>query len=152
MFEIKIHCESSCDNKGFGFWSFNIILEDGRNNVMGEDVKKTTANELDMLSIVKALEWCKANVYESSHITVHTTLKYIADAANNGWIANWEKRSWKTSDGKEVKHKDLWIKIDECINEKKNKIEIIFQPRKRIGEQRKLEKIVRRSRKIYRER
>jgi ribonuclease HI len=150
MFEIKAHCESSCDNKGFGFWSFNVILEDGRSDIIGGQVEKTTANELDMLSILKTLEWCNSNIYESSHIKIFTTLKYISDAVNNDWISNWKKNGWKTSDRKDVKHKEAWEKLDEFLKVKKNKVEIIFQPRKRVGEQRKLEKIVRRSRKIYR--
>ena len=42
---------------------------------------------------------------------LRTDSKYVIEGYTN-WIRNWKKNGWKSSSGKLVLNKDLWIKID----------------------------------------
>jgi len=40
-------------------------------------------------------------------VTLHTDSKYVLDGITK-WIFGWQKKGWKTADGKPVKNEDLW--------------------------------------------
>jgi len=44
--------------------------------------------------------------------------KYVADAIKS-WIYNWVKNNWKTSNKKEVAHKEMWQEIYKLIQKHK---------------------------------
>ena len=66
---------------------------------------------MELLASINALKEIKKN----STVLLYTDSKYLIDGINN-WIKKWKSNNWKTSNKKEVKNKDLWLLLDNCIN------------------------------------
>jgi ribonuclease HI len=49
-------------------------------------------------------------------IHLYTSSDYLKDGATM-WTNNWSARNWKTKDGKNVKHRDLWQALMELSRE-----------------------------------
>ena len=73
--------------------------------------KYTTNNKMELTATIKALKHLK----DKSEIIIFTDSKYVIDGINN-WIFKWKQNDWKTTNKKEVKNKDLWLNLYECIN------------------------------------
>ena len=66
---------------------------------------------MELTATIKALNHLKYK----SNIIIFTDSKYVIDGINN-WILKWKQNSWKTANKKEVKNKELWLNLYECIN------------------------------------
>jgi ribonuclease HI len=44
---------------------------------------------------------------------LHTDSQYLRGGVT-GWIENWKRNGWRTSDRKPVKNEDLWRRLDEA--------------------------------------
>ena len=66
---------------------------------------------MELTATIKALKHLK----DKSEIIIFTDSKYVIDGINN-WIFKWKQNNWKTTNKKEVKNKDLWLNLYECIN------------------------------------
>lgn len=90
-------------NPGAGGWGSILIFEDIKKEISG-NCKSTTNNIMELTAVVEALKLvkfpCKIKIYSDSAYVVNGFLK--------GWIYNWIKNGWKTSDGQPVKNKELW--------------------------------------------
>ena len=49
-------------------------------------------------------------------VTIVSDSQYVVDAAEKGWLENWQKRNWRTSDKKRVKNIDLWKQLCELLS------------------------------------
>ena len=87
----KLYTDGSCRNNGkkvnIGGWGFIIIL-----------------------AMINGLEHI-VNNYETFFCEVFTDSAYISNCFEQKWYIDWEKNSWKTSNDKPVKNKDLWEKL-----------------------------------------
>lgn len=67
---------------------------------------KTTNNRMELMAAIAGLEAlnrpCLIDLYSDS--------KYLIDAFNQGWIADWIKNDWKRKAGP-VKNRDLWERL-----------------------------------------
>ena len=54
----------------------------------------------------------------NKEIIIYTDSNYVKDGITQ-WISNWKKNNWKTSNKKPVKNVDLWVKLDNAIQNKK---------------------------------
>jgi ribonuclease HI len=89
-----------------------VIVEN--KNVLAEKrggEKATTNNRMELLGVIKALEFIKRKGAGSKPITVYTDSQYVQKGMTQ-WIAAWKVKGWKTSDKKPVKNQDLWQKLD----------------------------------------
>lgn len=68
---------------------------------------KTTNNRMEMMAVIVGLE----ALTRPCEVTVISDSKYVTDTFNQHWIENWQKKNWKTSTGKPVKNKSLWIRM-----------------------------------------
>lgn len=57
---------------------------------------------------------------------VHSDSTYVVNAFQQGWLANWQRKGWKTADGKPVENQDLWRLM--AIVVKKHQVEFIKVP------------------------
>ena len=55
--------------------------------------------------------------------TIYTDSDYVKQGMTI-WIVNWKKKGFKTSSGKDVKNKCLWINIDEKYQKLNSRIKI----------------------------
>ena len=113
--KFKIYTDGACSgNPGKGGWAA-IILDSNLNqsSISGSE-SNTTNNRMELLAAIMALKKIK----KKSDITIFTDSKYVKDGITD-WIKKWKLNSWKSSNKKPVKNKDLWIKLDNvCLKHK----------------------------------
>ena len=90
-------------NPGPGGWGAVLIYKDTKKEISGAS-KNTTNNIMELSAVIEALKLvkrpCKIQIYSDS--------AYVVNGFLQGWIYNWMKKGWKTSDGSPVKNKELW--------------------------------------------
>lgn len=69
--------------------------------------RKTTNNRMELMAAIKALE----ALTKPCEVTLYSDSKYLVDAFEKGWIANWQKNGWKKSGKSPVKNEDLWQRL-----------------------------------------
>ena len=113
--KFKIYTDGACSgNPGKGGWAAIILDNDlNQSNISGSE-SNTTNNRMELLAAIMALQKIK----KKSEITIFTDSKYEKDGMTD-WIKKWKQNSWKSSNKKPVKNKDLWIKLDNsCLKHK----------------------------------
>ena len=106
--KLKIYTDGACSgNPGKGGWAA-ILLDEKSNlsNISGSEIN-TTNNRMELMAPIMALKKLK----KKSEIIIYTDSKYVKDGITD-WIKKWKLNSWKNSNKKPVKNKDLWIKLD----------------------------------------
>lgn len=71
-----------------------------------------TANEVELLALIKAMEHLTADC----DIELYTESQFIASGID--WLAGWKEKGWKTAKGKDIAHKDEWMRLDELLSER----------------------------------
>lgn len=66
----------------------------------------TTNNRMEMMAVIKALEFFK----ESWHLELYVDSQYVKKGLTE-WMPGWIKKNWKNSANKPVKNKDLWLQL-----------------------------------------
>ena len=122
MKEVILYCDGACSgNPGPGGWGA-ILFYQGSEKELAGFAPETTNNRMELLACIEGLralkQPCKVDVYSDS--------AYLCNAFNQGWLANWQRRGWKTSDGKPVENQDLWRLM--AIVVKKHEVEFIKVP------------------------
>ncbi|MFL2816264.1 MAG: ribonuclease HI [Alphaproteobacteria bacterium] len=111
--KVDIYTDGACSgNPGPGGWGVLIEIDNKNIELSGGD-KDTTNNRMELMAAIKALEEIDKN-YE---ITLYTDSNYVKDGITS-WISNWKKNNWKTASKKDVKNKELWMRLDEAIKDK----------------------------------
>ena len=104
---ISIWTDGACSgNPGPGGWGALIKCPNLTKKISGS-VAHTTNNRMEMLAVIKSLEFINSNF----KITIYTDSTYVKDGITS-WIHNWKVNNWKNSQKKDVKNKDLWQKLD----------------------------------------
>ena len=106
--KLKIYTDGACSgNPGKGGWAAIIIDSNLNTSSISGSVKSTTNNRMELMASIMALKKIK----KKSEITIYTDSKYVKDGITV-WIKKWKLNNWKGSNKKQVKNKDLWIKLD----------------------------------------
>ncbi len=116
--KFDIYTDGACSgNPGNGGWAF--IATNGTNDFeeiyCGGELE-TTNNRMELLSIVKALEYMyklikknKNNIYS---VRIFSDSAYCVNAINKRWLKKWINNGWVTNKGTPVINKDLWLKVN----------------------------------------
>ena len=68
---------------------------------------KTTNNRMELMGAIAALEAlnrpCEVDLWSDS--------QYLVNAFEKGWLASWQKKNWRKSDGGPVLNTDLWQRL-----------------------------------------
>ena len=111
--KVDIYTDGACSgNPGPGGWGVLIKLDNKNIELSGGD-NETTNNRMELMAAIKALE----EINKDYKINLYTDSNYVKDGITS-WISNWKKNSWKTANKKDVKNKDLWIRLDSAIKGK----------------------------------
>ena len=112
---VEIYTDGACSgNPGPGGWGVLIRELDKEDTEISGGEKDTTNNRMELLAAINALESIKNN----KEIIIYTDSNYVKDGITV-WISNWKKNNWKRSNKKPVKNVDLWMKLDNAIQNKK---------------------------------
>ena len=108
-----IYTDGACSgNPGPGGWGVLIEIDNENIELSGGD-RETTNNRMELMAAIKALE----EIDKDYEITLYTDSNYVKDGITS-WISNWKKNNWKTASKKDVKNKELWMRLDEAIKDK----------------------------------
>jgi len=111
IFAIEAATDGACSgNPGNGGWGGLILFEDGNKLELGGSEVNTTNNRMELTAAIRTLEKLR-DFKLKKNFKLRTDSKYVIEGYTN-WIRNWKKNGWKSSSGKLVLNKDLWIKID----------------------------------------
>ncbi len=107
MKKIKIYTDGACSgNPGPGGLGIVIIDKDIRNEIAC-GFRKTTNNRMEILAVIKALEFLK----EDCEVDLYSDSKYVTDAINKKWIYKWQENNWHRKGAPDVLNIDLWIRL-----------------------------------------
>lgn len=112
---MEIFTDGGCSgNPGPGGWAFIICFEDGPDRSSGGEAN-TTNNRMELTAVIRSLERLK-EAGHNGQARISTDSQYVQLGISK-WIKSWLKNGWKTSDGKPVKNKDLWLRLSELADE-----------------------------------
>ena len=93
-------------NPGPGGWGAILIYKENKKEISGGEAE-TTNNIMEITAVIEGLKTlkykCQVDIYSDS--------AYVVNAFNNGWIYNWLKNNWITSNKEPVKNKELWQEL-----------------------------------------
>jgi len=105
---IEIWTDGACrGNPGPGGWGALMRSGTHQRELYGGALD-TTNNRMELTAVIEAL----AALKRPSQVVVHTDSQYVRLGITQ-WLAQWEKRGWKTADRKPVKNVDLWQRLAE---------------------------------------
>jgi ribonuclease HI len=106
--EAEVFLRVSCAGKRGGWAS--LIRYQGEEKVLAGGLPATTANQLDLLGAIAALDSLPTGI----SVAIHTGSDYLRNGAAR-WIEGWKKRGWKTQEGQPVQNRELWERLEKAM-------------------------------------
>jgi ribonuclease HI len=105
--QVTIYTDGACKGNpgpgGWGAW----LSSGGHDKELFGGERETTNNRMELMAPIEAL----ASLKRSCDVVVYLDSEYVRKGITE-WIINWQRRGWKTADGKPVKNADLWQRLD----------------------------------------
>jgi ribonuclease HI len=113
---------SSRGNPGPGGWGSVVVenrkTKEGTSEMfvteLGGNEKHTTNNRMELTACAEGI----SHTQKGSSILIHTDSSYVINGITK-WISGWKKNNWKTKTKDDVLNKDLWMKLDDCVQVRK---------------------------------
>jgi ribonuclease HI len=106
--DVEVYLRVSCSGRKGG-WAA-LIRRGGEETVLSGGLSATTANQLDLLGAIAALEALPPGIT----VAVHTGSDYLRNGATR-WIEGWKRKGWKTQEGQPVQNRDLWERLERTM-------------------------------------
>ena len=106
--DAEVFLRVSCAGRKGG-WAA-LVRRDGGESVLSGGSAEATANQLDLLGAIAALEALPAGI----SVAVHTGSDYLRNGASR-WLAGWQRRGWKTQEGQPVQNRELWERLAKAM-------------------------------------
>ena len=118
---VDIFTDGACSgNPGPGGWA--AILRYGAHEMeISGSMPQTTNNRMEVFALISALGKLKMRC----DITVYSDSAYLVNAFNDHWIENWQRRGWKTSEGKPVENQEMWRLLLLTIERKGHRVSFV---------------------------
>ena len=108
--KVELFTDGACKgNPGVGGWGVLIQSSDSVDELKGFQ-EQTTNNRMELIAVIEGLKFIKQNV----NIEITTDSMYVKNGISQ-WISNWKRNGWKTAAKKAVKNKELWVELDELV-------------------------------------
>ena len=109
---INVYPDGACKgNPGVGGYAALLIFENTNNDIKviaGGDPHSTN-NRMEITAVLAALSWIYDNC-PTEQITIYSDSKYMVRAVNELWLEKWIDKDFKN-----IKNKDLWLRIYKYI-------------------------------------
>ncbi len=113
---------SSRGNPGPGGYGAVAVYTNGKGEVcvdeLGGREDQTTNNRMELKAVIEGL---KNFIGYYEHLEEYTCTVYLDSAyVQNGitkWVKGWKRNGWVTGTKDEVKNKDLWIELDQLVQD-----------------------------------
>lgn len=93
-------------NPGPGGWAALLRYKDREKLIVGGE-KNTTNNRMELTAVCEGLK----ALSRGCAVKIRIDSQYVMKGFVDGWLVNWQKRGWRTADGKPVKNKELWQEL-----------------------------------------
>jgi ribonuclease HI len=104
---VIVYTDGACKgNPGPGGWGAWLRAGDHEKELFGGE-RNTTNNRMELTAVIEAL----ASLKRSCKVAIYTDSEYVRKGMTE-WMTNWQRRGWKTADGKPVKNMELWQRLD----------------------------------------
>jgi ribonuclease HI len=104
---VTIWTDGACSgNPGPGGWGV-VMRYNGHERELNGGESETTNNRMELKAAIEAL----SALTRACEVDIYTDSQYVRGGVT-GWIENWKRNGWKTSDKKPVKNEDLWRELD----------------------------------------
>lgn len=117
MSKLRIFTDGACSgNPGPGGWAALFLFPE-ESILMSSNVKQTTNNRMELMSVVIALEEFidKYTLTDIDFIEINSDSAYVVNAVAKGWLWKWRENHWITLRPKIqknwVKNFDLWKRL-----------------------------------------
>ena len=108
---VLLYTDGACSgNPGPGGWGCILIYGDDKRKLSGYE-KMTTNNRMELLAVIKGLQCLTRRI----PVKIITDSQYVKNAFTQGWLKNWRRNNWKTSNRDDVKNKDLWLELSMLV-------------------------------------
>jgi ribonuclease HI len=106
---VQLYTRASClGSPGPGGWA--VVLRRGEEvTSLTGSAPETTANAMELKAALQGLR----SLNEPSRAKVYTVSKYLFQGITE-WVGGWQARSWLTKAGQPVRHKTLWLALQEA--------------------------------------
>jgi len=105
MHEIEIYTDGSCHaQQCIGAW-VAILLADNKKIVLSGNETDTTHNRMELLAVIKALQYVKVNYTKTVSVTVVSDSQYVVGL--NVRKEKLVRQNFQTKAGKEIRNADL---------------------------------------------
>lgn len=106
---VQLFTRASClGTSGPGGWAVVVRRGDEVNSRSGSTTP-ATANEMEIRAAIQGLK----SLAKPSRIRLYTVSKYLHQGITR-WVAGWQARGWHTKEGQPVRHKTLWLALQEA--------------------------------------
>lgn len=107
MKSVFIYTDGACSgNPGVGGWGAILMYGSAKKEISGAE-EYTTNNRMELRAVIEALKCLK----EPCKVELYTDSSYVHNAFVDGWIWNWLRNGWQTSNKKPVENQDLWNEL-----------------------------------------
>lgn len=104
---VTIWTDGACSgNPGPGGWGV-VMRYNGHERELSGGESETTNNRMELKAAIEAL----SALTRACEVDIYTDSQYVRGGVT-GWMENWKRNGWKTSDKKPVKNEDLWRELD----------------------------------------
>lgn len=104
---VIVYTDGACKgNPGPGGWGAWLRSGEHEKELFGGE-RSTTNNRMELTAVIEAL----ASLKRSCKVAVYTDSEYVRKGMTE-WMSGWQRRGWKTADGKPVKNMELWQRLD----------------------------------------
>jgi ribonuclease HI len=106
---VEVFTDGAClGNPGPGGWGALLRASQRERELSGGE-PDTTNNRMELMAAIAALE----ALTRPCEVVLYTDSQYVRQGIT-AWLANWERRGWRTASGGEVKNRDLWQRLREA--------------------------------------
>jgi ribonuclease HI len=107
---VRLFTRASClGAPGTGGWAVVVQRGDQVTSLSGS-AAETTANEMELQAAIQGL----TALTQPSRVHLYTVSKYVQQGITR-WVAGWQARGWRTKGGQPVRHKTLWLALQDAM-------------------------------------
>ena len=111
---VIVYTDGSClGNPGPGGHAAIIVVNDVKIAEVSGNNPASTSSRMELQAVISALDFLIPLLPGQNPVCVVTDSKYVSDAHNLAWIANWRRNGWRTAKRGPVANQDLWLKLTE---------------------------------------
>ena len=118
---IKIYTDGACSgNPGPGGWGSVICLPTGIKKISGGE-QNTTNNRMELMAVIKGINEISNMIFQEGQniekLEIISDSAYVVNSITKNWLEVWKSKNFKNSKCEDVKNLDLWLRMDEILQE-----------------------------------